>query len=181
MKGAAANAARNFLLRGQSNGTGSSASPWHGDRTGRGRERRQPRLGTDSQRRPSCGWRGAPGTPNVPTGSGDGRGWRGGHTGGNLARAPGGSPRENVPYGRGFTGLEPKSCCADRDARGGWARRPRARGETPLPAPNWGPQRGPRPRSRGCQRGRWAGSSAAHGSRCEASSGRWQGSDAGDV
>lgn len=34
MKGAAANTTPNFLLRGVSNGTGSSVSPWHGERPG---------------------------------------------------------------------------------------------------------------------------------------------------
>lgn len=55
MKGAAANSARHFLLCGGSYGTGSSATPWHGDRTGRGRERHQLRLGTAGQSCPMCG------------------------------------------------------------------------------------------------------------------------------
>lgn len=164
MKGAAANTTPNFLLRGVSNGTGSSVSPWHGDSTGRGRAWCQP-----SQAAPPLVWleRG----PGDPKCAHEKLRWPG------MARGPRGwqlgpdPPRENVPYGCGVTGLEPKSCCGDRDARG----------KTPLPTPKRGPKWGPRPRSRGCQRGRWTGSSAAHGSRCEPSSGRWRGGDAGDV
>lgn len=62
MKGVLANTTRHFLLRGGSYGTGSSATPWHGDRTGRGWERSQLRLGTADQNRPVR--RRERGTPN---------------------------------------------------------------------------------------------------------------------